>query len=222
MAHAYNRTLIARLGFADRDRRLPEHDLACQYLATPEVTQKVLELYLPQPQQRLAPKFGSAASAYGIYTQVLPPTYLAPRFEVPIQRGRPASGPVVGFLDLVLSADVAVTDVAVTYEERDLADEQVSYGPSQVILAKRVVIEVKIAPTNVSEILRQIQFYRQHLDPQAELYCWVAVTRFCISVEEKAMLAGAGIGHLRLGPKFEAYRERMRSRARQIAQSPEI
>ena len=217
MAHAYNRTLIARLGFADRDRQLPEHDLACHYLATPEVTQRVLGLYLPRPQQRLAPKFGSAQSVYGIYTQVLAPTFLAPRFEVPLQRGRPAPGSVVGFLDLVLSADVAVR-----YEERSLDTEQTTHGPRQVLLAKSVVIEVKITPTNVSEILRQIQFYRQHLDPQAERYSWVAVTRFPITVEEEAMLAGARIRHLRLGPKFEAYKERLRSRARQIADSPEI
>lgn len=60
------------------------------------------------------------------------------------------------------------------------------------------------------------------MDPQGELYSWVAVTRFPITVEEKAMLTGARIRHLRLGPRFEAYRARLRARARQLADSPEI
>jgi hypothetical protein len=32
MAHSFDTTLLARLGFADPDRKKPEHDLACQYL----------------------------------------------------------------------------------------------------------------------------------------------------------------------------------------------
>ncbi len=217
MAHAYHRTLIARLGFADRDRQLPEHDLACQYLARAEVMQAILRRYLPQPEQSLVPKFGAPERVYGLYTQVLAPTFSAPRFEVPIPRGRPPSGSVVGFLDLVLSGEVEVV-----YEERERSTEQISYGPQPMSVSPRVLIEVKITPTNVSEILRQLQFYRQHLDPAGERYVWVAVTRFPISVEDKAMLSGAGIGHLRLGARFEAYRQHLRSRARSMADSPEI
>ena len=30
--HAHNQTMLSKLGFADPDKRLPLHDLACQYL----------------------------------------------------------------------------------------------------------------------------------------------------------------------------------------------
>jgi len=32
--HAHDRTMLARFGFADPDKREPLHDLACQYLAS--------------------------------------------------------------------------------------------------------------------------------------------------------------------------------------------
>jgi hypothetical protein len=42
--YAHDRTLLARLGFADPDRKLPEHDLALHYLAEPEQARAVAEL----------------------------------------------------------------------------------------------------------------------------------------------------------------------------------
>lgn len=42
--HAKDRTLLAGLGFADSDKKNPLHDLACQYLATPERATKILGL----------------------------------------------------------------------------------------------------------------------------------------------------------------------------------
>jgi hypothetical protein len=41
--HSHDRTLLARLGFADPDRKGPSHDWACQYLAQKDVAQRLLE-----------------------------------------------------------------------------------------------------------------------------------------------------------------------------------
>lgn len=41
MAHSHERTLLASLGFSDRDRRERRHTWACQYLARPDVAMKV-------------------------------------------------------------------------------------------------------------------------------------------------------------------------------------
>lgn len=44
MAHSHEQSLLARLGFADPDRKDKRHTLACQYLCEPEVARKVLQV----------------------------------------------------------------------------------------------------------------------------------------------------------------------------------
>lgn len=44
MAHNHEQSLLARLGFADPDRKDSRHTLACQYLCQPEVARKVLQV----------------------------------------------------------------------------------------------------------------------------------------------------------------------------------
>jgi hypothetical protein len=46
--HAHDRTLIASLGFADPDKKNRRHTLACQYLAQPEVSLRVLRALRPK------------------------------------------------------------------------------------------------------------------------------------------------------------------------------
>ena len=41
--HAHDRTLLASLGFADRDKQNPRHALACRYLCRPEVAEKLID-----------------------------------------------------------------------------------------------------------------------------------------------------------------------------------
>lgn len=55
MAHAHNRTLLAKLGFADADRSVPEHDLACRFLAQPEQMQRIAQMLrvVPGPPEGL-------------------------------------------------------------------------------------------------------------------------------------------------------------------------
>lgn len=45
--HSHSRTLIAKLGFADPDKKSPRHDLACQYLGEPEQIAKIAKLLWP-------------------------------------------------------------------------------------------------------------------------------------------------------------------------------
>lgn len=47
MSRTADRTLLAALGFADPDRKDRRHTLACQYLAQPDVAQKVLARVCP-------------------------------------------------------------------------------------------------------------------------------------------------------------------------------
>ncbi len=42
--HSHDRTLLARLGFSDPDKKEPLHDLACAYLAEDTQARKLLEL----------------------------------------------------------------------------------------------------------------------------------------------------------------------------------
>jgi len=42
MTHSHERTLLAKLGFGDKDKQNPRHDLACQYLAQQPVFAKLL------------------------------------------------------------------------------------------------------------------------------------------------------------------------------------
>jgi hypothetical protein len=52
--HSHDRTMIAKLGFADGDRRNDEHDLACQYLMDGPVSSLVLDSIAMPPFEALA------------------------------------------------------------------------------------------------------------------------------------------------------------------------
>lgn len=39
--HSHDRTLLSKLGFSDKDKREPRHDLACQYLRQPDVLMRL-------------------------------------------------------------------------------------------------------------------------------------------------------------------------------------
>jgi len=45
MAHSHEQGLLARMGFADPDRKDRRHTLACQYLALPSVVPKIAKLF---------------------------------------------------------------------------------------------------------------------------------------------------------------------------------
>lgn len=52
--HAHDRTLLSKLGFADPDKKRPEHDWACQYLAQAETLARMLGHMVPEEQKARA------------------------------------------------------------------------------------------------------------------------------------------------------------------------
>lgn len=81
--HSHDRTLLARLGFADPDKKDPRHDWACQYLAQNEVALRVLRSLYAGPKWRDHVVKGR-------------------RHEAPITKGEGQYKVTVGFADLLL------------------------------------------------------------------------------------------------------------------------
>jgi hypothetical protein len=76
-------------------------------------------------------------------------------------------------------------------------------------------VEVKIHPVGAGEILRQINLYREFVDAY-----WLVATEFAMEADDVEQMRAAGIVHVRLGDKFDAYCK-ARSTAAE-SQSPEI
>jgi hypothetical protein len=104
--HSHARTLISRLGFADPDKKDRRHDLACQYLVTPEVAKRIVqEIVRPGSMRFLDGKgvrmndratYRFQGRADVIQAMATSDTVL----EWPLKKGTTQS--IVGFLDVVL------------------------------------------------------------------------------------------------------------------------
>lgn len=128
MTHAHDRTLIASMGFADPDKKDARHDLACQYLAQPEIAQRVVRRFRHADLQSGAyhgtewfeyddkfrhglphdagPRFGLGYHSTSRHERVeferTCELDTSPRFEVPIHKGEHQYRTTIGYLDLVV------------------------------------------------------------------------------------------------------------------------
>lgn len=111
--HSHDRTLLASLGFNDPDKKLPRHDLACQYLADKDRSEKLAglligprikegELRIPKEQHPIL------GDLYFVANQTGRISLLEPSFEVVVNRGSDRFKSTVGFLDLVIPVAVSV------------------------------------------------------------------------------------------------------------------
>ena len=102
--YAHERTLLAKLGFADSDRREPLHQLACQYLATPEAVARLIPHFglehdpVPQEYQSSdSESFSELCRTVASYKASL---------EHEIAKGCDQYRTTIGFADLVLILSV--------------------------------------------------------------------------------------------------------------------
>jgi hypothetical protein len=180
MAHTHDRTLLNRIGFMDPDKKLPRHDMACRYLAQPAILQKLMKLESDAKYE----------------------THL----ERVISKGSHQYLQHVGFVDLWVVAqhrfrvEQEVLHAGTKFER---PGEKYTTWDNQSAL-----IEVKISPVLTSDIIRQLNLYREYT--RADWKNWggsltFAVVDFDLTASDRDALMSADIRPVRLGADFEAW-----------------
>jgi hypothetical protein len=144
MAHAHTRTLLAKLGFADKDRQNSRHDAACNYIALSEGA--------------LARTIEAAAG----------PSYRATNsrgtLEKLVQKGEGQYATTIGFIDVAASFDYVRR--LVVWAEPGPNSIRV---PAEVSGSASCIIEVKIGRVSSGDLIRQLKLYEEyhhlHCDP---------------------------------------------------------
>jgi hypothetical protein len=178
MSHSHDQTLISRLGFSDPDKKLPRHDMACRYVARPEVLQRLLQ-----------------APADAKYS---------PQLEVVISKGEGKYRQHVGFVDVMANV---VHSFGVVEVPASRVEKAYSYKTQTMVM---VLAEVKIQPVLASEIIRQLNLYRQYVNLGSYGSKWetlklFAVVDFDLTESDRQALLSAQIKPVRLGPDFETW-----------------
>ena len=172
MAHSHSRTMLASFGFSDPDKKEPRHDLACRYVSQPDVLARILQIF----QGRINP--------------------IEYHLEHHLTKGEGQYKTTIGFLDGYFegwlgiktfpcrSAPPGCPDPPVTkgLENRN-TDEYRKYEDllkrwieayqsspldeeATLWLRKSFIVEVKIKPVPVGDIMRQLALYETYLTPQ--------------------------------------------------------
>jgi hypothetical protein len=212
---SHERTLLSSLGFNDPDKGDPRHDLACRYIAQPEIAAKVMGSFSHSPQRRTAIQ-QREESEYD-YSRVI--TFQRSVHEAPLSKGEGQYKVTVGFVDVYLigmradhckgrarSVDAQGKPCGGEWKEFD--DRTASSWVTGV--------EVKIGNAGAGDIIRQVNLYREY----AKFDAFVVVTAFPLSEGGADQLRSAGIRHFVLGKGFERFCAIEDAKA--PAQSPEL
>ncbi len=184
--HSHDRTLLAKLGFADPDKRgSRDHDLACHYVTLPGNLPKLVSLTLPKSEEELFIRFDVTA------------------LEYPVSKGHNQYKVTIGFLDALL-----------LYQLGKKADEKsepyrVKDGIEFFYEQYALIIEVKIHQIPIGDILRQLHLYEEYLSfhstTQGATRHYLVVTKWEPTAPELQMLANANIKHLKLSENFDKW-----------------
>lgn len=226
--HSHDRTMIAKLGFADADRKNDEHDLACRYLICPTTSQRLIsQLGLDEFRKAVAsdlkelnerdarkPFRGLEASQPMIEA-------ISGHTEQPIGKGEGQYATTIGFIDALISGRIVAgirgeefRPVLVEDGGHRRWEDQWMKHNSITRFDVTIVCEVKIQKVGIGEAIRQIKFYRSFMggsDGWRRPTYFVLGTRYEVSQQEVDLMKNEGIHHLYLGDGFSTW---MSERAR--------
>jgi len=210
--HSYNRTLLAKLGFADPDKKESRHDLACKYMGLEENHVRATKMILPSFDRSSVSRSPVPHISQDLHykTRLRFKEPLSPAFEVPISKGDGAYKTKVGFVDVVLPCLIV----------RETSCNGSQFSPDDRSFNKLLIaVEVKIQRAGMGDILRQLKLYREYQDGLMDRFrlhderfnsdvhdvAWLLITAFKLSKDDVDVLAVEGIRHARLGEKFDEY-----------------
>jgi hypothetical protein len=224
MAHAYKKTLLAQLGFADADKQNPKHDLAVEYLAQPHQARRLVSLFhkkftwdrVTQDQGRVDTGYGEGQyRRHWRYAELRMPR--SPERERPLTKGEGNYRTTVGFIDLVLQYEPVLVECMV----RGGPDGE---GPIETQTVHRmgadpefeeemrggiIGVEVKASPLATGDLLRQVKLYREYLGGPSVR--WVVAGCFKFSETQAHALRQENITPVSLGALFDEWAERRRT-----------
>lgn len=239
MTHAYKRTLLASLGFADPDKKESRHDLACQYLATRENCERLANVVIRTRKSLGAHPYKSLDmhnrdKFVGEISHELV-SVGRPSLEHVVSKGTGQYRNTVGFLDVICPFSITAVrtgeaDVYAGSEpipENELDSLRLRFPPGHMARQRSIterktvrqrigdtrpmvaIIEVKIQPVPIGDILRQINLYREYtIDCLREEYpgvhdaTWILAAEFPVSQDSADMLRREKIVSVALGKSF--------------------
>ena len=225
--HSFDRTLLAKFGFADADRVNPRHELACQYLATKRdvLAKRFLTVPDPGPCSYTTQSFsqrkpdGTTERVQACAVMVDCPVVadvVTHAFEAWAFKAEGKYRQDIGRVDLLIKRDTRWRDTAEqVVEDVDTGEVRTILHEASAWDRRDLVVEVKIAPVSVSDIIAQLGLYRAHqqswlsdgrwnkLDPSRSV--WLVVTDFPLTGVEHESLQNEGIEAMRLEPGWEEH-----------------
>lgn len=197
--HASDRTLLASLGFADKDKASGRHTQACNWVATNDGAKAVFD------GAGLDPFHGWQNGWSAIEDPVFESAH--GWTEVHLGKGSGQYRSTIGFIDAVIQP---VYSHLVTVEREKARQEGGGVEKTEKRHQRRglkVGVEVKISREDVGAIVRQINLYREYADHDEFRNLWVLIADYDMSESEVAALQSASIRTLRLGERFRAFCE---------------
>lgn len=243
--HTHERTIAAAL-IHDPDRKTPEHEQMCRFLAEPEQAEAILRLFDPNSFSRYKPfeikgrhtlasgkvfycaRNGQSSNdvcyGNGSYTKA-EPIWLTRREEIESIRREhriaTQSNWTVGFLDVLISGRICMTGYTKVSGYEDGETQRVTRRidlPDEYTPVS-VVIEVKSGDFAVAEAIRQLSLYGSHYGHNDRRY--VLAGNKHLDRHEQAALKAAGITYVRLAAKYEAWLKCQREDTA-IVETPEL
>jgi hypothetical protein len=227
MAYSHDKTMLAKLGFSDSDKKTPRHDPACRYCCEPDVSEKIIKTLTPSNRDQDDLGSGLYAESWaekqelvqlaGEWSRCGITTW--PSFEVPINKGDGQYQTTIGFLDAVLLVEVRyefqgmrrTCDRRCQFNTQPVEQDWSPWTPFSKFNVDRfsVVLEIKTTKTSSAEILRQLGLYKSYSGNlgfyNEPIKNWVVVLDFDITDGEQRQLQNEGIATLRLSSEFEKY-----------------
>lgn len=192
--HSHDRTLLAKLGFSDPDKKNPDHDLACLYLSQPEVRRKVGDWLAGQIN------FGSDITVVKVRGRA--------DLEYHLQKGTGQYATTIGFIDVMYSFTIDA-EKTIREEFDQLHQRWRPCEPRQGIVKDYrqfcVFVEVKIEPVSIGDVLRQMNLYAAYTKPGIDFPKGLLVAPWDISEPEVESLKNAGFLHMKLGSAFKEW-----------------
>jgi hypothetical protein len=202
--HSHDRTLLAKLGFADPDKKNPDHDLACLYLRDTST------------KDHLAKWFAELAEKSGAYRNAKVTVKTA--LEYHLQKGTGEYATTIGFADAIFRVEMAAERLCRNREvmksprvyENEPCDPYWKANTRPHVW--HTLGEVKIDRIGIGDTLRQLRLYLAYLPsghawtPPAGLPRAVLISPWEVTDAERGALADARCECLKLGNHFEEWK----------------